>query len=120
MTEVPVFAKETIKNGTTGRIVYIPSGLPLSLCEIDGGDVGGLTWTTAPPSPSFPSRVGPIFGTSSASRHGWGLWPTSLSSTTITPRSFLSLADALSESAFQLFERFRYGISEIHVRVACV
>jgi len=53
MAEVPVFAEEMIKDGTAGRIVHILSGFPLSMCEIDGVDVGGLTSTTSSPSPSF-------------------------------------------------------------------
>jgi len=91
---VPVFAGETVKGGTAGRIVHILSGFPLSMSEIDGMDVGGLTSTTFLPSPSFSTRLGPLFATSSVPGCRWELWPASLSSTWIPPPPrLLSLLD---------------------------
>jgi len=91
--EVPVFAEETIKDGTAGRIVHILSGFPPSMCEIDGVDVGGLTSTTFLPSPSFSARLGPLFATSSVSGYRWELWSASLSSASVPPPRLLSLLD---------------------------
>ena len=92
--EVPAFTEETIKDGTTGRIVHILSGFPLSMCEIDGIDVGGLTSTTSLPSPAFSARLGPLFATSSVSGCRWEFWPASLSSASVPPPPrLLSLLD---------------------------
>ena len=78
----------------TGTIVHILSGFPLSMCEIDGLDVGGLTSTASLPSPSFSARLGPLFATSSVSGCRWELWPTSLSSASVPPPPrLLSLLD---------------------------
>jgi len=91
---VPVFAEETIKDGMAGRIVHILLGFSLSMCEIDGIDVGGLTWTTFLPSPSFSFRLGPLFTTSSVSGCRWELWPALLSLALVPPPSrLLSLLD---------------------------
>ena len=88
---MPVPAKETVKDGTTGRIVRILLG---SLCEIGGADVGGLTSTMFPPPPLFSSRLGPLVATPSVSGCRWELWPAPLPSTLVPfPSRFLSPSD---------------------------
>ena len=81
--EVPVSAEETINDGTAGRVFHILLGFPLSMCEIDGVDVGGLTWTAFLPLPSPSFRLGPLSATSSISGCGREIWPLSLPSTLI-------------------------------------
>ena len=101
---MPVSAKETIKDGTTGRIVHI---LLRSLCEIDGTDAGGFTWTIFPPLLSFSSRLGPLFTALSASGCRWELWPASLPSTLVPlPSRFLSPLDPSFRFRLPLVSRF--------------